>query len=348
MSGHDELIRQLRTSVRELGERRDAQGDETAAAHRPPPRDGVAPSGDHAPRSGAAPSGDGARRRGATPSGGRRGPLRGRRRGLLVALIAVVVGGGVATAAQTGVLPVARHGDRPVSARQLAFRAVQEAQKVGACRPVEPGKAATTELAPIDGAVRSLFSTPPDAVAMRIALAINHGGPVVAGSARRVVLPGPKVMVLWVSVGAGPGAPADPAACGQARLAQVARDRPDPNSRLRRKAEAILRGYRDTIPGLQTLEVVLRRGRPGGGSGTGIPLDGRAMPIGIVGGSGDDSTGLAAPGATRVTVDGRALHRRFAVRDGVFVVTLPHGTGPVRLRQRAADGRVLARETLRG
>jgi hypothetical protein len=36
------------------------------------------------------------------------------------------------------------------------------------------------------------------------------------------------------------------------------------------------------------------------------------------------------------------------VADGVFVVALPRGTGPVRVRQRGADGRVLEAQTLRG
>ena len=312
MSGYDDLLRQLRASVKERG-------------------DAVA-SGDDG----------GARLR-------RRFP-RGRRGGLLVALVAVVVGGGVATAAQTGVLPVVGHDDHPLSAREVAARVVAETRDQAACRRMDPDKAAaTTELVAPDPSVRRLLAGPGDAAAMRKALALNHGGPIVAGSARRVVFPSGSTVVLWVAMGDGLTTLADPAACGQARLAQLARDKPDPGSRLRQKAAAILATSRDTRPGLQTLWVMAHRVGANSTGGTGIPLgDGRPVPVGVVASGSGEYTGLAAPSATRVTLDGRDLHRSVPVRGGVFVITLHAGTGPVTLRQRAADGRVLARQLLRG
>jgi hypothetical protein len=184
--------------------------------------------------------------------------------------------------------------------------------------------------------------------AMRRALAMNAGGPVLVDSARRIVLPSGDTVLMWVSLGDGDGALADPPACGQARLARLARDKPDRSSRLRQKAAALLATSRDTRPGLQTLWVMTHRVGANSTGGTGIPLDGRPLPVGVIAEGGGEYTGFATPSATRVTLDGRDLHRAVTVRGGVFVVTLPGGTGPVTLRQRAADGRVLARQVLRG
>jgi hypothetical protein len=45
---------------------------------------------------------------------------------------------------------------------------------------------------------------------------------------------------------------------------------------------------------------------------------------------------------------GRGAHPTVAVEDGVFAFTLRSGTGPATLRQREADGRVVAHQVLRG
>jgi hypothetical protein len=268
---------------------------------------------------------------------------------LLVALIAVVVGGGVATAAQTGVLAVARHDDHPLSAREVAARVLRETSSRAACRLADPSRAATTELVALDPSVRRLFPGPEDPKAMTRALAMNHGGPVVAGSARRFVLPDGGTVLVWVSMGGGVATLADPAACGQARLAQLARDEPDPGSRRRQKAAAVLATYRDTRPELQTLWIMHHRVGANSTGGGGIPLgDGRTLPSGVLVSGGGDYAGIAAPKVTHLTLDGRGVHRTIVADDGVFAFTLHPGTGPVTLRQRAADGRVVARQVLRG
>jgi hypothetical protein len=300
MSGYEELARQLRASVRELG---------TAA---PSPR----------------------------------GPRR--RHGLLVVLAALVVGGGVATAAQTGVL-TARHDDGPSrSAAQLAAQVVRETISVHACRLVPAKVGATTVVASLPAPVAALVAGG-DAAAMRAAQRSNHGGPVVAGSAREVRLPDGSNVVLWVALGQGGFTLADPGGCLAARVAQLARDLPDPGSRLRQKAETILRADRGTMPGAQTLWLFrpTRRGGTGGG-GAGIPLDGAPLPTGQLLGGGGEYVGLTGPAAVRVSLDGRRLHRSVPVVGRVFVVRLPDRTGPVVLRLRAADGAVLKTQTLRG
>jgi hypothetical protein len=307
MSGYEELERRLRESVRELGAEREAETVGVVA-----PRHGL-------------------------------WRLRGRRRGLLVMLVALVVGGGVATAAQTGVLSIKQ--DHPLSAREVARNVMLETQDAQACRKIAEGRGATTELAALSATVGPLLTSPPDAAAERAVLRYNHGGPVVVNSARRIAFGDRAEVLLWVAVGNGFGSLADPAACGAARLAQLAHELPDPGSRLRQKAAAVLRGYRDTIPELQTLWILRRHS--GRASGAGIPLDGRSLPVGVVTGGGGDYTGIAVPGAIRVTLDGRRLHRSYAVKDRVFALTLPAHTGPVKLRQRAADGRVVATQTLR-
>jgi hypothetical protein len=283
-------------------------------------------------------------------------------RGLLMSLAGVaVIGGGVATAA-TGVLPIAHHDDHRLSARQVAFRTVEETQGDPACRRFPAGAGArTTPVAPAPAA-RRLLGGSPSPGALRRAIAFNHGGPIVAGSARRIALPDGGSVVLWLAVGDGSRALVDPAACGRARWARLARDLPDPASRLRRKAAVVLSSYSDTRPAVQTLWILHHVSGARSWGGGGIPLDGRPLPIGVVAGGSGTYVGLAAPGAVRVDLTGRtvqsrvtrdirglrAIHRHVPVRHGVFVVALPRGTGPVRLRQRSADGRVLAGETLRG
>ncbi|HET6505652.1 MAG TPA: hypothetical protein VFG42_02575 [Baekduia sp.] len=272
------------------------------------------------------------------------------RRGLLLSLAgAVVVGGGVATAA-TGVLPVVGHDDGGGTAAGLASRAVRATLHEPACALTDadtPVRAVRVE--PARAARPLLAGTAPDAAAQRALLARRYVGSIVDGSVRRVALPGGRRVLVFLALGAGPLSFRDPGACLSARLAWLAAHA---SGERRARAEAIVRGYRDTIPGLQSLNIMTLRAGPGlAGPGTGIPLDGRPLPTGVVSGGSDGiSTGIAVPGARRVTVDGRhGPHRSFAVRHRIFVVALPaKGTGPVRLRQRAADGRVLAGQTLRG
>jgi hypothetical protein len=221
-----------------------------------------------------------------------------------------------------------------------------ETQGGHACRKIDEDRGATTEPATLSATVAPLLTSPPDAAAERAVLRYNHGGPVVVNSARRIAFGDRAEVLLWVAVGNGFGSLADPAACGAARLARLERDLPDPGSRLRHKAAAVLRGYRDTIPGMQTLWILRRHS--GRASGGGFPLDGRSLPVGVVAsGGGGAYTGIAVPGAVRVSLNGRRLHRSFAVKDRVFALTLPAHTGPVTLRQRAAGGRVVATQTLR-
>jgi hypothetical protein len=305
MTGHDELLRQLRASV---AERADAGA--------------------------------------ACPTGPRR--RRGRRRGMLVALAALVVGGGVAGAAQVGVIPGAHDAsDHPLSAREVAYNATVEVRHTTACRPISHDVGATTQAAETSAAATALLSGPPDPSAQAQALTLNHGGPVIEGSARRVDFPDKSYALIWVAVGNGPGSLVDPIACAQARIEQLHRDKPDPGSRLRQKAEGVLRGYRDVRPGLQTLSIMFHRDGANSIGGTGIPLDGRSIKPGLVFFGSGDYVGLAAPAATRVTADGRDLHRATTVRHRLFALRLPRGTGPVVLSQRGADGHVLVRQTIR-
>jgi hypothetical protein len=317
MSGYDELERRLRESVRALG-------------------------ASEAPDAGAGAPDDGRGR-------AARWWARGGRRGVAVAVAAVVVvGGGVATAAQLGVVSVAHHDGARLSARQVASQAVVATQDERACRRMDPSSGSKIAAVALDRRLRDLLAggTP---AAEGAARGIQPGAVIVAGSAHVVPLGRGRSVVLFATVGQGPMSLADPAACGAARLAWLTRDRPDPGSPLRQKAEAVLRTFRDTIPGLQMLEVMLRRSDRGAG-GTGIPLaPGDPVPVGIVSGSSDGTyLGLSRAGAVRVTADAPGLHRSFAVHRRVYVVTLPrHGTGPVRLRQRAADGRVVHVQTIR-
>jgi hypothetical protein len=274
------------------------------------------------------------------PRGGRGG-----RRGLLVVVAALVVGGGVATAAQLGV--VARHDDPPLSARQVAYQAVRATEDLAACRRRADAAGPTIAHVPLNPELRAFLPQRAGSGAMGVAGRLHHGNPLIDGAARTVPLGDGERIVLFATVGGGSRDILDPVACRSARLAWLARDRPDPTSRLRSKAEAVLRAARDTIPGVQSLD--LMRETPRGGQGSGMPIvPGEPVPVGIVSGSSSGVyLGLSVPGAVRVTADANGLHRSCTVHDRVFVVRLPRHTGPVRVRQRSVDGRVLHAQTIR-
>jgi hypothetical protein len=267
-----------------------------------------------------------------------------RHRGMVVALAGtVVLGGGAATAA-TGVLPLSG-GDRHATARELAADATRATADQPACALPDARRAAPVVGVPVDPAARPLLMGSRDPEAERLAARRGFAGAIVAGSARVVALPGGHRVLLFAGIRSG-GGPADAGACVSARLAWLAAHAPRDR---RAAAEAIVRGSRDTSEDLQWLNLVLLRGQGGDYAGTATPLDGRPLPTGVLMFGSGDYTGIAVPGARAVTVDGRALHRRFAVRSRVFVVTVPRtGTGRLTLRQRAADGRVLAGQVLRG
>jgi hypothetical protein len=281
-----------------------------------------------------------AERRAAAPAAK---PRRRFARGTLVLAATLVVGGGVAAAAQVGVLPGTHHASTTISSRQAAFNAVTEAGKTHACRPLT----ARTVTEPVSPVAAPLLTGATDPVAERLALKDLRTGPYVAGSARRVVLPGGIAVLLWVTVGQGSGAYADPTACGAQRVEQLHRDDPDPGSRLRQKAEAYLATFRDVTPGAQTLWFMERV--PGRNSigGAGAPLTNGAIAAGLVGVSSNGYLGLAHPGVTRVTADGRGYHRSAPVVRRFYALRPPRGTGAIVLRERAADGRVVSRRTLR-
>lgn len=273
----------------------------------------------------------------------RRRVFRGGSRALALAAALVIGAAALAAAAQVGVLHGTHHS-RAISARQAAWNAVGESARTDACRRMT-ARTVSTEVA---AAAVPLLSGPSDPEAQAFALRDVRAAPFVAGSARRIVLSGKAIIYLWVEVGDGSGAFADPAACRAARVEQLHRDLPDPGSRLRQKAEAVLAGYRDTVPGLQTLWIMTKFDGVNAMGGTGMPLDGGPVADGIVTSGSMGYAGIAAPGVTSVTADGHhGFHRTLRVVRRFYAFRLPRGTGPIVLRERAADGRVVATRALR-
>ncbi|WP_027006714.1 hypothetical protein [Conexibacter woesei] len=273
----------------------------------------------------------------------RRRVFRGGGRALALAA-ALVVGAAALAAAQVGVLPGTAHHAHAISARQAAWNAVRETATTTACKRLHV-PTVSTEIA---AAALPLLGGPNDPEAQAFALRDARGAPLVAGSARRVVLPGNATVFLWLDVGDGTNAYADPAACGAERVAQLHRDYPDPGSRLRQKADAVLAGYRDVTPGLQTLWVMTKFDGVNAMGGTMIPLDRRTVAPGLVTSGSMGYAGLASPGVTTVSADGHGYHRTLHVVRRFYALRPPRGTGPVVLRERSAGGAVVATRTLRG
>jgi len=270
------------------------------------------------------------------------------RRGGLLALIAVVaVGGGVATAAQLTGGTTPRH-DKD-DAHRAARRAIAEAADDPACVRPEPSgphavtPAGTVPYGTLNPSLRGLFPPlAPDAEADAEAAKQRIHGPVIAGTPRLIHAADGLKVLLYVTRGDRGDAPRDPAACAAARSAHLARDRPDPTDPVRVAAQRELDTALDTLPGLELVWI------SAGGGGAGIPVGhGHPLPAGLVASGGERYLGLAAPGARTVTLRGARVHRTIPVKARVFAFKLGRGTGAVTLRQRAADGRVLAHEVLR-
>jgi hypothetical protein len=274
----------------------------------------------------------------------RRRVFRGGGRALALAA-ALVIGAAALAAAQVGVLPgTGHHASNTITYRQAAYNATQEAARTPACRPLK----ARTVTVEASAAAAPLLTGPADAKARAMALKDLHTGPYVAGSARRVVLPHGITIMYWLSVGQGWTAYADPTGCAAERVAQLHRDYPDPGSRLRQKAEAFLHTYTDVLPGAQTLWFMEQVPGSNAVGGSGVPLTGATIPGGLVAAGSNGYVGLTRPGVTRVTADGHhRYHRTLRVVRRFWALRPPRGTGPIVLRERAADGRVVARRTLR-
>lgn len=281
------------------------------------------------------------------PAPRRRRVFRGGGRALALAAALVVAAGAIAAAAQVGVLPgTGHHASNTISYRQAAYAAMKEAQRTPACRPLRE----RTVTAEIPALAAPLFAGRTDPVAERLAVRDAHSGPYVTGSARRFALPGGVAIALWATVGQGLSAYSDPAACGAERVAQLHRDYPDPGSRLRQKAEAFLRTSTDVVPGAETLWVMTRFPGRSAMTGGAFPMTEATLTGGgaLFGGS-YGYTGFARPGTVRVTAaGGHGYHGTARPVRGFYVLRPPRGTGPIVIREHAADGRVTARRTVRG
>ncbi len=156
-------------------------------------------------------------------------------------------------------------------------------------------------------------------------------------------------LAAGVTEGAGLGRFVDPAACLAARQAVVRRVRPDAEDAVRVAALERQRRADDVRPGARTFWVWQYGDRGSGGSGITIRA-GRPIPTGLLGSGSGGYVGIARSEATAIDVRSRRTGRRLArvaPQDGLFAFRLPRGTGPLSLRQLAADGRVVARQRLR-
>jgi hypothetical protein len=270
-----------------------------------------------------------------------RQPRRRPRRGLAVAVAALVVGAGVATASQ-----LVPKGDEQPAAKAAAAGAIRETAHLPACRTVNGDGLAPVIDRPVQAQLHALFpagpTRPEDLVMART---LSRGAAVIAGTPRLVSLPDAGEVLLYLSTGPGPFTLSDPSACAAARQQQLARDRPDPKDSVRQQAEAILGRSTDTEPAVQSLNVQLLAAHHSAGTAVPIARDAKA-PVGLALSSEGTYVGVAAPGAAQVVVDANTFHRTVPIRQGLFAISLPKDVGRVAARHLAADGHVLYSETI--
>ncbi|MEV4419151.1 hypothetical protein AB0L40_04140 [Patulibacter sp. NPDC049589] len=309
------------------------------------------------------------------PQPGRTRRFRGRRLLALIAVPVVLAGG---TAAATGLVG----GDPGVQdrAERLATRAVVRSFEDAPCT-------LSDHPAPMPGRPR-LVDGPAPAKVLRVLPALAPGAPgrlsdaeidaalppglthgtIARSSVRQATFPGGGRVLVFVSYGSD-FAPRDPAGCTARRKQRLLADRraagEPTNDATTTRALFLLDHHRDTDPRSPSLQVLA--GDPGSGAygGAGAPLEpGDELHPGLLasgsaGGGRKRFVGIAAPGATSVTVraapgspharprgSAGEVRRDVPVQLGLFALTESRGAGHLVIEHRAADGRVLLRRRL--
>ncbi len=297
-----------------------------------------------------------------------------RRRWLVLVAIPLVF---VAAAAAAKI--VAQSGESPENV--LIDRVLGETGRSAACRMTGPRKSGLSSEAPdpvitatLPALARPPHDPPPPAV---VALAERgSGGAVLARTIRVVAMPDGLSLIEYVAHGQGPFTLVDPRRCLQARVARLGELRPRAHDRLREIVTQELMRMPETNPGTQSITLTRREQRAGApldGGGASFPViaSEAALPTGVLfSGSGCENArpghpahcspiyygGIVKPATAYLTLQPapgarsrgtRRIRRRIGVREGLFLFTVPRGTGPEVVVQRSRDGKPLARSPLR-
>jgi hypothetical protein len=290
-------------------------------------------------------------RRSTAAGSARLGPrrLRGRRRsGLAIAVLSLAVGGGVAGAA-TQLLGEPGTRER---ARSLVQQAVTQSSVRASCQAAVVTFVDTEPVA----ALRALFGSSPARVAPQVRALVRREarGEVLSRTIRLVPAGGGRRLLAYVSASRDPFTVADRAGCHRAQRSRLLALHPADDA-VRRLARRLLADeQRQRLPHGQMLYLSLLGERGTAGAAAGISDGGRGVPTGVILGSTSlGYAGISVARATTVRVSTknphsrRWLRRTYPVRERFFAFTLPRRTGPVEVRQLAADGRTLAVQTLR-
>jgi hypothetical protein len=185
----------------------------------------------------------------------------------------------------------------------------------------------------------------------------NAGGTVLARTIREVHVPDGITLVLYVAHGQGPFTAVEPRHCLSARLATLAKLRPDRHDPVRQAVARKLRDMPDADPLVQSLTIA--DGLTGGSasvpllaaneplrtgiffSSSGCDPRGHCTPIFNSGIAGPETAYLTLTPAAHAAPNARPVRRRIAVVQGLFAFTLPRDTGAEILTQRARDGAAL-------
>ncbi len=274
--------------------------------------------------------------------------LRGRPSGLAIAVLALAVGGGVAGAA-TQLLsgPGARE-----RARSLVQTAVVQSSRNAACQ--EAPVSFVDDEPP--AAVRAVFGlrTTPLSTLEEALVRRQARGVVLSRSVRLVSARGGRRVLAYVSGSGGAFAVADRSACDRARRARLLELHPGDDAVRRLARRRLADEQRVLAPRGQLLFVTLFDRHSSAGASAGVSNGDRAVPTGVLFSSTSAGyAGISVPRAKTVRVSTtdphsrRPLRRTYPVRERLFAFTLPRYSGPVEVRQLAADGRTLAVETQR-
>jgi hypothetical protein len=243
--------------------------------------------------------------------------------------------------------------------RKIALQAVRDTARLAGCVTAKrSARPALQDAKPLPAITQLLpeLATPSPSTDQRRALALlppsATAGPMLRRTLRTVALPQGLRLLVYVQLG-GPETVRDPVGCRRARRQRAAQLYQGGPLDVQTWALRRLAQLHDTVPGLQTLWVsVQSAARPGRMFGSGTPvIPGQTLHPGLrasgtAGNGRGIYVGIAGKRATQVLIHPRRrtnvdVPAGVDVVSGFYGVVLPKGTGPVELREVAADGTVL-------
>ena len=274
------------------------------------------------------------------------------RRLMLIAAALVLLVAGAAVAAK-----IIDHRSAHHKAKDLTEQALSATAHLAVCQPVGLRPAAISNATPSARVTRALpaLATPPATAPPAGVLRLvrpSAGQALLRRTVRSLDFGGGVRTVLYVAQGTGPGGPADPVGCLNARLASVVALHPKADA-VQATALGNVRARRETRPGAESISMLVNTSHrgPWAGSERVVPptglKPGMLLTRATVGAHRVFYAAVASPTATTATVRSAGRKLPAKVIDGALGFVAPASARRFAVRQTDAAGRPVGYKTLR-